>query len=128
MVNTDSTEHEVDVLIMATGFKIFERGNAPPFTVHGRDDVELGEWWERTRYQAYEGATVPGFPNLISILGPYGYNGSSYFTLTESQARHIVHCLTEAAERGATRVAIKRAAHIAPSPKQYHAAYWTLGS
>ena len=34
----------------------------------GRD---LGKWWRSTRFQAYQGVTVPYFPNLISLAGPY---------------------------------------------------------
>lgn len=107
----DGTEHEFDVLILATGFKVFEKGNLPPFAVSGRDGVELAEWWDENRFQAYEGASVPGFPNLFLILGPYGYNGASYFTLIENQARHIVRCLRRARETGATAVEVSAEAN-----------------
>src|SRR3712207_9045071 len=63
-------------------------------------------FWAENRYQAYEGASVPGFPNLFMILGPYSYNGASYFTLIENQSRHIVRCLTHARERGATKIEV----------------------
>ena len=78
----------------------------PPFRVHGRDGVELAEWWDEHRFQAYEGASVPGFPNLFLILGPYGFNGASYFTLIENQSRHIVRCLTRARATGSTLVEV----------------------
>ena len=42
----------------------------------GVDGVDLEEWWDENRFQAYEGVSVPGFPNMFSILGPYGYNGA----------------------------------------------------
>ena len=102
----DGAEHDVDVLILATGFRVFEKGNIPPFPVVGRDEVELAEWWDENRFQAYEGASVPGFPNLFLILGPYGYNGASYFTLIENQARHIIRCLRRARETGSTSVEV----------------------
>jgi hypothetical protein len=50
--------------------------------------------------------SVPGFPNSFSILGPYGFNGQSYFGLIETQMRHIVRCLKQAHSKGATRVEI----------------------
>jgi cation diffusion facilitator CzcD-associated flavoprotein CzcO len=107
----DGSEHPIDVLVLATGFKVFESGNMPPFPIRGVDGVDLEEWWDANRYQAYEGVSVPGFPNLFSILGPYGYNGSSYFHLIETQARHIVRCLRRARRSGATLVEVTPAAN-----------------
>jgi cation diffusion facilitator CzcD-associated flavoprotein CzcO len=60
----DGAEHEVEVLVLATGVKVFEKGNMPAFPVEGLDGVDLGEWWDENRFQAYEGVSVPGFPNL----------------------------------------------------------------
>jgi cation diffusion facilitator CzcD-associated flavoprotein CzcO len=108
---TDGVAHEVDVLILATGFKVFEQGNMPPYPVRGSDGVDLERWWDLNRFQAYEGTSVPGFPNLFAILGPYGFNGSSYFNLIEHQSRHIVRCLTRARSTGATRVEVRREAN-----------------
>ena len=45
------------------------------------------------------------------MFGPYGYNGSSYFNLVETQARHITRCLSHARTRGATRVEVTREAN-----------------
>jgi cation diffusion facilitator CzcD-associated flavoprotein CzcO len=102
----DGSQHAIDVLVLATGFRVFEPGNMPPFPISGRRGVDLEGWWDANRYQAYEGVSVPGFPNLFSILGPYGYNGSSYFHLIETQARHIVRCLRRARRSGATLVEV----------------------
>jgi cation diffusion facilitator CzcD-associated flavoprotein CzcO len=108
---SDGTEHAIDALVLATGFKVFESGNMPPFPIRGRDGVDLERWWDDNRYQAYEGVSVPGFPNLFSILGPYGYNGSSYFHLIETQSRHIVRCLKRARRTDSTLVEITREAN-----------------
>jgi cation diffusion facilitator CzcD-associated flavoprotein CzcO len=102
----DGVEHPIDVLICATGFKVFESGNMPPFEIRGVGGVSLEEWWDANRFQAYEGVSVPGFPNWFSILGPYGFNGQSYFGLIETQMRHIVRCLARARDEGARRVEI----------------------
>ena len=107
----DGAEHPVDVLVLATGYKVFDQGNIPPFPVHGLDGVELGEWWDENRFQAYEGVSVPGFPNWFAITGPYGFNGQSYFGLIETQMRHIVRCLDRARAERATRVEITPAAN-----------------
>ena len=107
----DGERGPFDVLILATGFKVFEPGNMPPFPIRGRGGADLEAFWAEHRYQAYEGVSVPGFPNLFSILGPYGFNGASYFTLIENQSRHIVRCLRRAREVGATRVEVRREAN-----------------
>nr|HEV8176555.1 NAD(P)/FAD-dependent oxidoreductase [Gemmatimonadales bacterium] len=103
--------HELDVLVLATGFKVFDEENMPPYPVRGRGGVELGAWWGEYRFQAYEGVSVPGFPNLFTILGPYGYNGASYFQLIETQMRHICRCLRHTRSEGATLVEIRRDAN-----------------
>jgi cyclohexanone monooxygenase len=96
----DGRHHQIDVLILATGFKVFEADNMPPFPVVGRDGVDLGKFWTEHRHQAYEGVSVPKFPNYFLMLGPYAYNGSSYFNLVETQSAHIVRCIQHArAER-----------------------------
>jgi cation diffusion facilitator CzcD-associated flavoprotein CzcO len=106
VVTKTGTEHEVDVLVLATGFKVFDPGNFPKYPVTGRDGIGLEQWWAENRYQAYEGVSVPGFPNYFAMFGPYGYNGSSYFNLIETQARHIVRCLRHADRLGATMVEV----------------------
>ncbi|MEU3626223.1 monooxygenase [Amycolatopsis coloradensis] len=107
----DGTGHPVDVLVLATGFKVFEKGNMPAFTVRGAGGTDLEKFWEENRFQAYQGVSVPGFPNLFTILGPYGYNGSSYFNLIETQTAHIVRCLRNARKTGATRVEVTNEAN-----------------
>jgi cation diffusion facilitator CzcD-associated flavoprotein CzcO len=107
----DGTLHKVDVLVLATGFKVFEHGNVPPFPITGAGGLDLEAWWDENRLQAYEGVSVPGFPNFFTIIGPYGYNGSSYFTLIENQSRHIARVLARARRDGATRVEVRREAN-----------------
>jgi cation diffusion facilitator CzcD-associated flavoprotein CzcO len=104
-------EHPVDVLVLATGFKVFDPGNFPKYQVTGRGGVDLERWWGEHRYQAYEGVSVPGFPNYFTMFGPYGYNGSSYFNLIETQSRHIVRCLKRARSTGATSVEVRAEAN-----------------
>ncbi|GAC57690.1 putative flavin-containing monooxygenase [Gordonia hirsuta DSM 44140 = NBRC 16056] len=102
----DGVERPVDVLILATGFKVFDKGNMPPYPVTGTAGRGLEEFWTQNRFQAYHGVSVPSFPNYFMILGPYGYNGSSYFNLIETQTNHVIRLLTEARTRGSTRVEV----------------------
>jgi cation diffusion facilitator CzcD-associated flavoprotein CzcO len=103
----DGKLRRVDVLVLATGFKVFESGNVPPFPILGSRGVDLEAWWDEHRFQAYEGISVPGFPNFFSVLGPYGYNGASYFSLIETQTRHITRVLRRARRDRATRVEVR---------------------
>jgi cyclohexanone monooxygenase len=107
VVTTDGEAHEIDALILATGFKVFDPGNMPAYPVTGSAGADLESFWAQNRHQAYEGVTVPGFPNYFTMFGPYGYNGSSYFNLIETQARHIVRCLRHAKDVGATLVEVR---------------------
>ncbi len=107
----DGVLHEIDILICATGFKVFESGNMPPFQVTGTGGHDLESWWDAQRYQAYEGVSMPRFPNFFLILGPNGYNGASYFQLIEQQVRHITRCLKEARRQGAARIEVTQEAN-----------------
>ncbi|MEV6771554.1 NAD(P)/FAD-dependent oxidoreductase [Nocardia sp. NPDC051030] len=110
-LRTTGQHHQVDVLIMATGFKVMESGNMPTFDLHGSGGTRLEDWWDIHRLQAYEGVSIPGFPNFFTIIGPYGYNGASYFTLIELQTRHILRLLGQARRRKATRVEVTHEAN-----------------
>ncbi len=44
---------------------------------------------------------------MFLVLGPYGYNGSSYFNLIETQTRHILRVLRRARRQDATRVEVR---------------------
>ncbi len=110
VVTSDGVAHDIDVLILATGFAVLDVDSGT-FPLIGADGESLAEFWTENRMQAYEGVSVPGFPNFYSVCGPYGYVGSSYFALIETQTRHIVRCLREAARTGATRVEVRREAN-----------------
>ncbi|WP_437535240.1 NAD(P)/FAD-dependent oxidoreductase [Sorangium sp. So ce726] len=113
IVASDGRERPVDTLITATGFKVFEKDNVPPFEVFGLENLELRDYWDRNRYQAYEGASVPRFPNFFLIWGPYAISGASWFSMIEAQVGHALRCLKEARKRRASRVEVKQEAHDA---------------
>lgn len=111
IVTQDGKMRRVDTLVLATGYKTFEKGNLPSYEVVGRDGVELGAFWETKRYQAYEGLTIPGFPNFYIMLGPYALIGTSYFKMVEGNAIHISRCILEAKKCKATRVEVRQDIH-----------------
>ncbi len=63
----DGRLHELDVLVLATGFKVdsFMR----PMTITGADGVDLDDVWAQ-RPSAYMAITLPGFPNFFMLNGP----------------------------------------------------------
>jgi cation diffusion facilitator CzcD-associated flavoprotein CzcO len=102
---------EVDALICATGYGVFDRKSMPTFEVVGRGGMNLGEFWEKERFQAYQGSTVPSFPNYFLIMGPYSASGASYFGMVDTQVHHLARCLAEARKRGANFVEVREEAH-----------------
>jgi cation diffusion facilitator CzcD-associated flavoprotein CzcO len=113
IVTKDGAHRRTDVIVLATGFRVFEKGNMPTFKLVGRNGAELGDFWDKNRYQAYEGITVPNFPNYFMMLGPYSFVVTSFFATMEAHATHLVRCITEANRRRATCVEIKQAHHDA---------------
>lgn len=109
IVTRDGRQRPIDCLILATGFNLWEE-NFPAFQVVGRNGRDLGAWWRATRFQSYEGISMPGFPNLFSVPTPYGYNGLSFFSTIEAQMAHMQRCIQEMQRRGATRFEVKQAA------------------
>ncbi len=107
----DGTDHEIDVLILATGFKVLDTDDVLTYPVIGRAGRSLSQFWEEHRAQAYQGVSVPGYPNFFAVFGPYGYVGSSYFALIETQTHHILRCLKRARRDGATRVEVTEEAN-----------------
>jgi cyclohexanone monooxygenase len=101
---------EFDVMILATGFKVMDVDSLS-YELVGRDGLTLSRFWEQNRMQAYEGVSVPGFPNYFTVVGPYGFIGGSWFSLIETQTHHILRCLKEARRRNATQVEIRETAN-----------------
>jgi cation diffusion facilitator CzcD-associated flavoprotein CzcO len=107
----DGTHREIDTLILATGYKVFDYGNIPGFPLHGVDGIELSEFWRENRHQAYEGTSVPGFPNFFLTFGPYSTTSLSFLAGSEAGVRHAVRAIKEARKRGATWVEISKEAN-----------------
>jgi cation diffusion facilitator CzcD-associated flavoprotein CzcO len=100
LVTNTGAKSTIDALVLATGFNLWET-NFPAIELVGRDGRELGTWWRKNRFQAYQGIAVPGFPNFLTLASPYSYSGLSYFTTIESQMRHITRLFRELRRRGA---------------------------
>ncbi len=66
----DGAEHELDMLIFATGFDAVD-GNYTKIDLRGRDGESIKDHWKNGP-TSFLGMTVANFPNMFMILGPNG--------------------------------------------------------
>ncbi|WP_433671383.1 flavin-containing monooxygenase [Nocardia sp. CA-136227] len=69
----DGRHHEVDVIVLATGFRAHDYMR--PMNLTGRDGVSIDDAWAKGP-RAYRMTAIPGFPNLFTVLGPHSPTGS----------------------------------------------------
>jgi 4-hydroxyacetophenone monooxygenase len=80
IVTDDGRLHEIDVIVLATGFEASDY--LVPIKVTGRDRKDLHDWWAGD-CRAFLGIAMPGFPNLFMTGGPTTgvvVNGSAIFS------------------------------------------------
>jgi cation diffusion facilitator CzcD-associated flavoprotein CzcO len=99
IVSRDGAKRSIDTLVLATGFDVWDV-NFPAIEVIGREDRDLGKWWRENRFQAYEGVSVPYFPNYLTLASPYAWVGLSWFNTMEYQMRHMDRLFGELQRRG----------------------------
>jgi cation diffusion facilitator CzcD-associated flavoprotein CzcO len=84
----DGRLHELDVLVLATGFNAHQFMR--PMQVRGRGGVSLDELWSVSP-SAYLSVSVPGFPNFFMLNGPNGPVGNfSLIEVAELQLAYIL--------------------------------------
>lgn len=106
LVAADGSEHEVDTIVFATGFHVTDMPIGQK--VRGRGGVLLDDVW-RGSPQAYLGATVAGFPNMFTLIGPNtGLGHSSMVYMIESQIQYVLDALRVMDERGLTSVEVRQ--------------------
>ena len=91
VVTADGTLHELDVLVLATGFHAqrFMR----PMAITGRDGLSLDDAWAEGPH-GYRTVAMPGFPNFFMLQGPHSPAGNQSFIQTaETQADYVVQCV-----------------------------------
>jgi cation diffusion facilitator CzcD-associated flavoprotein CzcO len=111
IVTQSGDKRDINVLVLATGFKVWERDSFN--AIIGKGGVNLYEQWEATRYTSYEGITIHGFPNMFYVPSPYSYTGLSFFFTIEGQMQHIARCMRELRARGANSFEVKAEAEEA---------------
>jgi cation diffusion facilitator CzcD-associated flavoprotein CzcO len=107
----DGREREIDVLVLATGFRLAtDPENYRRNPVRGRDGFDLASFYADNRARSYESVSMPGLPNHFMIFGPYGWTGGTWHTLVETASHHIIRVIQEARSQGATAVEVREEA------------------
>ncbi|HET9874595.1 MAG TPA: NAD(P)/FAD-dependent oxidoreductase [Mycobacterium sp.] len=112
IVTADGHKTRIDTLVLATGFDLWD-ANFPAIEVIGREGRGLGKWWRDNRFQAYQGVSIPLFPNYLSLASPYAFSGLSFFNTMEYQMRHMKRLFGEVIRRGATTFEVTEEANAA---------------
>lgn len=104
----DGAHHEVDLIVLATGFR--PHNYMRPMSVVGRGGVTLDEAWAKGP-RAYRMTAIPGFPNLFTVLGPNSPTGSIPLQYSaELTARYIVEWLLRFRDGEVTEVEVTQEA------------------
>lgn len=104
----DGQLHELDVLLLATGFKV--SNFILPTRVIGEHGEELGSRWDGAP-RAHRATTMPGFPNLWMLEGPTGPVGNfSLIMVSECQVDYLIHGLNKMKTDGLAAMAPKESA------------------
>ncbi len=111
IVTASGDERDVDVIILATGFRVTEMPFAKRVT--GREGKLLADQWAGSA-AAYRGTTVAGFPNLFLLLGPNtGLGHTSVLLMLEAQLRYVMSCLAHLERNGIAAIEVRREAQEA---------------
>jgi cation diffusion facilitator CzcD-associated flavoprotein CzcO/acetyl esterase/lipase len=90
VVTADGRMREIDALVCATGFDTAHLLSSVRITGCGGTLAEA--WSDGPR--AYQGITVPGFPNMFLMLGPNTATGhTSTLLYIEPEVRHAITCI-----------------------------------
>ncbi|MBO0731081.1 MAG: NAD(P)/FAD-dependent oxidoreductase, partial [Acidimicrobiaceae bacterium] len=104
VVDADGEEHQVNVLVLATGFQ--PANYLASLEVIGRDGRTIHEVWDGEP-SAFLGITVPGFPNFFMLYGPNTNGGEIIFHL-EHQSRVAVRAMKRMMQEKSTSVEVRR--------------------
>ena len=109
IVTADGTEHQVDVIVYATGFHVTD--SYTYVQIKGQHGEDLVDRWNREGIGAHRGITVADMPNLFFLLGPNtGLGHNSVVFMIESQIRYVADAITKCDKLGAQALAPTRAA------------------
>ena len=110
LVTSDGEEHDLDVLVFATGFDAIV-GGYRRMTIRGRAGLDLAARWKEGA-RSYLGVSVSGFPNLFLVFGPHS-PFSNLLPSIETQVDWITELIATAQRTGRTAIEATRTAEDA---------------
>lgn len=126
VVTADGTLHEVDTLILGTGYEIMPVADP----LRGRGGVALSERWAAHR-EAYLGTTVSGYPNYFMLVGPNTATGhTSILLYAEAQIDYVLQCIAHVERNGARAIEVREEPQHAFSEdirEQLQGTIWIVG-
>ena len=104
VVASDGSVHEVDAIVLATGFHVTDIALAD--RVRGLEGRTMAEVWAGSP-QGYLGTSVAGFPNLFFIVGPNtGLGHNSMVFMIEAQLAYVTEALKRAQQHRIRRIEV----------------------
>jgi cation diffusion facilitator CzcD-associated flavoprotein CzcO len=101
-INTAAGEHDLDILVLATGFDAVT-GGLTSIDIRGTGGQTLKEKWAKG-VQAHLGMAAAGFPNLLFVYGPHSPNAfANGPTCAELQGDWIAQMLNHLRQRNWAR-------------------------
>lgn len=105
----DGTLHELDTLVLATGFN--PTAFILPTRVTGENGADLEQFWGGAP-RAHRAVAMPGFPNFWMLEGPTGPVGNlSLIAISEHQVDYIISMLDRMKADGLAAIAPKKSAY-----------------
>jgi cation diffusion facilitator CzcD-associated flavoprotein CzcO len=128
IVTSDGKLHEVDVVVLATGFDA--HAYVRPMDLTGVDGLTLEEAW-REGPRAHRTVAIAGFPNFFMLMGPHSPVGNySLIAIAEAQADFAMRWI-QAWRDGSVSTVAPRAAAMERFNEEMRSAMpgtiWTTG-
>ncbi|MBT2189044.1 NAD(P)/FAD-dependent oxidoreductase [Sphingobium sp. H33] len=109
LVAADGSQHDVDVIIFATGFRAHDF--LWPMEVTGKDGMTLDKLWAQDGARAYLGCMIPGFPNLWTLYGPNTNGGIGVPQYEEMTTLYLMQCMEKLILEGKKAIEVKEDAY-----------------
>lgn len=118
IMTTRGQEIELDLIVYSTGFDATD--GVISYPVIGREGKELASYWHDYP-RAYQGTTVPGFPNLFIVTGPNtGIGHTSALFIIESQMYYIMASITRLQQSSLRAIEVRSEAEQRYTSKLHH--------